>query len=212
MRKSYYVIMAVITVTVILLVNPFRSAKAQSGQQVQGGVAAGTNPNVQYPVVIGAADGSGTVRTVKSASDGSLQIGGTVGISGTVPISGGFTPPNPCESNQVQSQPISITTATTTQLVAPSGTTVVTPCGLVIAMIGTITADTVQLVSGHGTNCGTGQASITGAMSSGILTAGATVVSFPGSMGSAPAGDGLCIVSTVGVGPSISGVLTFVRV
>lgn len=208
MRKVHYVIIAVVSVTIFLLWNPFKTVKAQNGQQIQGGAQAGATNN-QYPVSIGGSDGSGTLRTVKLATDGTVQVGGTVSISGTVSTNG---PVNPCEANPVQSVPISITTATTTQLVAPSGTTVVTPCGLVIAMIGTVTADTVQLVSGHGTNCGTGQAGITGAMSSGILTAGATVVPFAGPMGSAPAGDGLCIVSTVGVGPNISGVLTFVRV
>lgn len=228
----------------------------QSGSQVQGGVPQGTTDQ-QYPVVVGGNDGT-TIRTLRTDSNGQLQVGmgagatvavsnfpstypgtvtvsnfpstypGTVtvsnfpatqpvSISGTVPVSGTVTTTtptaNPCGNPAIvpNSAAISITTATTTQLVAGVAGQQVFVCGLTIAMSGTILADTFLLEYGTGSSC-TSPTTLTGAMTSGVLTAGATVIpAAPLALKPTATGASLCAVTTVGTLPSIAGVLSFVQ-
>ena len=119
---------------------------------------------------------------------------------------------DPCASTTPKnSAPFTITTATTTSIVAVSGTTQVFVCGFVVSMTGTTTANTIVLEYGTGATCGGGTTALTGTMSSGILTTGGTVIVYNEPLKPTPAANGVCILSTVGTGPSISGVLTFVQ-
>lgn len=122
---------------------------------------------------------------------------------------------DPCFSNTPkQSVAVNISTATTTQLVALSGQQTIYVCGFVLSMTGTTAANTVTFEYGTGATCGTGTTVLTGPISSGILTAGATVVSYENGLATVfktIPGQALCILSTVATGPSIAGVVTFVQ-
>jgi hypothetical protein len=130
---------------------------------------------------------------------------------GTLPVG------DPCQSpgNAKSSVPINITTATTTQLVALSGTKTIYVCGasFTIAPSGT-TADTILFEFGTGASCGTGTTALTGAFGAGDLTTttGVTPITLadPGVSITAPAGNALCAVSA-GTTVNIQGVLQFVQ-
>lgn len=115
---------------------------------------------------------------------------------------------DPCQSSSIakSSAVINIASATTTALVALSGTTTVYVCGWSFtAAVGT--AATYQFEYGTGATCGTGTTVLTGAMigNAGPLTmpVGATIIR-------TPAGNAVCML-TAGTGPSAQGVLTFVQ-
>lgn len=153
-----------------------------------------------------------------------LASGTTVGISGTPSVSLSGTPSvsvsnfpstptaNPCANPAVvaQSAPIAITTATTTQLVAGVSGKQVFVCGFSLAMTGTILADSFQLEYGTGAGC-TSPTVLTGPLSSGILTAGATTFAAPFALAPTAAGASLCAVTTVGTLPTIEGVVSYVQ-
>jgi hypothetical protein len=87
---------------------------------------------------------------------------------------------------------LTVSTATTTQIIALAAGKSIHVCGFVINAGGTTTA---RLVSGTGTNCATGQANRTPPFN---LTNGATV-SFGNGVGyliKAPAGAALCVTNT----------------
>lgn len=109
-----------------------------------------------------------------------------------------------------------ITTATTTALVAVSGTTKVYVCGISGTIAGTATPSTVLFEDGTGVACAGAPTSLSGTFTNGSGTS--TVASVPYSIGTggatvftAPAGTGLCAVSTVGTGPSTSVTAIFVQ-
>jgi hypothetical protein len=124
---------------------------------------------------------------------------------------------DPCQiaSNPKTSVPINITTATTTQLVALSGTTTIYACGvtMTIAPSGT-SADTATFEYGTGASCGTGTTVLTGAFGAGDLTTatGVTPITFadPGTTFKTAAGNALCLLSA-GTTVNIQGVLTYVQ-
>lgn len=66
---------------------------------------------------------------------------------------------DPCEANLQSYAPISITTATTTRIVAPSASNKTYICGLVLV---TAAANNVGVVEGTGGTCGTGTAGVIG--------------------------------------------------
>jgi hypothetical protein len=105
------------------------------------------------------------------------------------------------------STPINVTSATTTQLVALSGTTKIYVCGFQASMGGTTPALTIEY--GTGASCGTGTTALTGAMAP---TAGSMLSVDPGgAIVTTPAGQALCVL-TAGTGsPSFQGVLTYIQ-
>jgi hypothetical protein len=115
---------------------------------------------------------------------------------------------DPCQSSAVakSSTPVNISSATTTQLVAPSGNLSVYVCGFLATAAGT--SPTLQFEYGTGATCGTGTTVLTGVM------AASTTVPLEFASGltnfKAPQAQGLCVVSG-GTGPSFQGVLTFVQ-
>lgn len=156
---------------------------------------------------------SGVVRGESSAgnyqnilSDGFQRL--------VVTIDGGN---DPCLSNKTLKSAaiVSITTATTTQLVALSGTTKVYVCGfsLSISQVAT-TANTIKFVYGTGASCGTGTTDLTGAFGAGGITAAAPIVVSMGSEGTdfaTPVGQALCATTTIGATAFFTGVITYVQ-
>ncbi len=118
---------------------------------------------------------------------------------------------DPCFTNTPKSSvAINISTATTTQLVAGIVGQKVYICGFTISMVSTVAANTLQLVYGTGASC-TSPTNLTGVMSSGILANGAVVINYPTPLIPSAAGQSACAISTVGTGPSIAGVLSFIQ-
>lgn len=123
---------------------------------------------------------------------------------------------DPCASSAVakSSVPIAVTSATTTQLVAISGTTQIFVCGVSMTIAPSATsADTALFEYGTSTNC-TGTHALTGTFGNGDLTSAAGVapiqIGFGGSAFVVPSANGLCLVSA-GTAVSIQGVLTYVQ-
>jgi len=117
---------------------------------------------------------------------------------------------DPCATSGIakSSVVIALSSATTTQLVAISGTTKIYVCGYNFTMVGA--AETIAFEYGTGSSCGTGTTALTGAMADG--TASDIAVSYGGTAGtimSTPAGQALCAVTTGTVG--IQGIVTFVQ-
>ncbi len=150
-----------------------------------------------------------------NSSSGSLAAGtnaiGTVGITNTA----GTT--DPCANPSVlkSSAFLNITTATTTQIIAQSGSTVDYVCEFDANMTGTTAADTVILEIGTGSNCASNVTVISPTYSSGILTSGATNINvgnggatvFTSVVGSRE----ICVLSTVATSPTIGVHVTYVQ-
>lgn len=123
---------------------------------------------------------------------------------------------DPCSYAAKSSVPISITSATTTSLVALSGSTVIYVCGfsLTISQVVT-TANTFVLEYGTGATCGTGTTALTGTFGAGGVTAGIPIVITYGSgnstVATAPAGNRLCALTAIGGSGSFQGILTYVQ-
>jgi hypothetical protein len=148
----------------------------------------------------GAANGNALIGQINSSGTGVTPAVATVG-------------PDRCNQSGTAKSffQANITTATTTSLVPVNGAQVIYLCKVTVSMIGTVAADTIQLEYGTGAACVTTQTPITAVHSSGILTAGATVINFDLS-GTASAASGvLCAVSTVGTGPNIAVMGTYVQ-
>lgn len=124
---------------------------------------------------------------------------------------------DPCQSSSVvkTSVPINITSATTTSLVAVSGTTTVYVCGFTVTVSEVITtANTIAFEYGTGATC-TGPVLLTGTFGSGGVTAGAPVPITYGGAGQTIfkgiASNGLCALTAIGASGSFQGVLTYVQ-
>jgi hypothetical protein len=121
---------------------------------------------------------------------------------------------DPCASPGIakSSVQIAISSATTTQLVAISGTTAIYVCHFDFTLNDSVTtANTVQFEYGTSTNC-TGTNKLTGTYGTGSVTAGIPVhiaAGYGGTLFTAPASNGLCILSAGS--PDIEGVLTYVQ-
>lgn len=111
---------------------------------------------------------------------------------------------NPCNTNaNVQTQPINIGSATTTQLIAaPASGKALWICGIMFTAASG-TAATYQLEYGTGASCGSGTTVLTGAMAGngGAIAYGATIP--------LPLINAFCMV-TGGTGPSAQGIVTYV--
>jgi hypothetical protein len=125
---------------------------------------------------------------------------------------------DPCQSPNIakSSVPISVTSATTTSLVATSGSTTVYVCGFSISIAPSATsADTALFERGTGAACVTTQASLTGTFGNGDLTTAAppTVVTYGGAgqtVFKSAGTDAICLV-TAGTTVNVQGVMTYVQ-
>lgn len=176
-----------------------------------------------------------SVNTFVTNSVPSVTVGGTqlspVGIFDSTGVqvnsypAGTFTTPSastistvtldPCTSAAKSSAVINITTATTTSLVAISGTTSIYVCGVSMTVSEVITTpNTILFEYGTGATCGTGTTPLTGKYGDGGVTAGIPIVVNAGNGGtvfSAPAGSRLCALTAIGATASFQGVLTYVQ-
>lgn len=122
---------------------------------------------------------------------------------------------DPCSYAAKFSAAISITSATTTNLVPVSGSTAVYGCGASFTIAPSATsADTALFEYGTGAAC-TSPTVLTGTYGNGDLTSAAPVVPINyGAAGStifkSPAANGICIVTT-GTAVNVQGVLTYVQ-
>jgi hypothetical protein len=128
-------------------------------------------------------------------------------VVATAPLGGGL---NPCQNSNFATNSVSvnISTATTTQAVAPLTGAKVTICGFLLVVTGTVTP-TVQLEYGTGATCAGSTVTLTGVMTP--LTG--TVLSYGiggSSLKSSAVSNGFCIVTT-GTISSIAGVVTFIQ-
>jgi hypothetical protein len=132
-------------------------------------------------------------------------------------IASAQTVSDPCQSFSTpkSSVVINITTATTTQLVALSGSTSIYVCGFALTISQVITtANTLQFEYGTGTACATGTTVLTGSFGAGGITAGLPLVivdETPGMLFKAPSGTALCALTAIGATGSFQGVLSYVQ-
>lgn len=152
---------------------------------------------------------TGTANIVVSPSSFPSVDGSTVAV-GVLPSV------DPCQSSSIakSSVPVNITSATTTNLVAVSGTTAVYVCGFSVTISEVITtANTLLFEYGTGASC-TGTHALTGLYGAGGITAGAPInVSYaPGhTIFTAPSANAVCAVTVIGATGSFQGVLTYVQ-
>ncbi len=123
---------------------------------------------------------------------------------------------DPCASPDIakSSKAISVTSATTTSLVAVSGSTITYVCGFVMTIAPSATsADTAAFEYGTGASC-TSPVLLTGTFGNGDLTSAAPVVSVsysgPFTLFKSAASNGICILTT-GTAVNVQGVLTYVQ-
>lgn len=125
---------------------------------------------------------------------------------------------DPCASSGYlkQTVSVSIASATTTQIVALSGTTTVYVCNWNFTINSSATtASSVAFEYGTGSSCGTGTTVLTGPMGTENAAAGAGIllVNGPsaGTSFSTPAGNALCLL-TAGTTVALHGQVTFVQI
>lgn len=202
------------------------SSGGAGSNQVQGTAAAGSAP-VGNPVQIGGSDGT-NMRTLATASNGVIALGPLNAASDGVGNGAVVNPLNPGGSGggtifatggwQFNGStwdrsfycPNTVTfsvAATTTQVVAISGTTKIRVCSFV--MSGNATAGSMALVQGTGSNCATGQTSLSGTVN--VLGTTAPPVTFsPGASGAltSVAGNAVCVLATT---TTASGSITYAQ-
>lgn len=201
-----------------LLLSPTGSGIIVSGNvsNASSGVAAtATNvPTVGYNYVWnGATWDQATGLVVGTAGTPSTQVVSVQGIAGatSIPVSTS----DPCTSASKSSAAISVTSGTTTSLVAVSGSTTVYVCGFAITIApSAVTAATALFEYGTGATC-TSPTVLTGTFGNGDLTSAAGVAPILYGNGSATvfksvASAGICIL-TAGNAVSVQGVLTYVQ-
>jgi hypothetical protein len=148
-------------------------------------------------------------------SPGIIPLGQAVKAS-SVPVTFA-SDQDPCSYAQKSSVKIAITTATTTAMVAVSGSTTVYVCGFDFTISNVVTtANTLKFESGTGTACATPVADLTGIYNAGGVTAAApTHVQSAGTGGgtvfNGGASNGVCAVTAIGATAAFEGVLTFVQ-
>ena len=133
-------------------------------------------------------------------------------VAASPPVIPGTTDPCQDLSQQKQSAFQNITTATTTALVAPSGTTNIYVCSYMVSEFSTTTTDTAIFENGTGASCATSPTSLTNTFSNSTFTA--PVVwreGYGGTLFTSGASQGLCVLSTVGSTPIISVRITYVQ-
>jgi hypothetical protein len=132
-----------------------------------------------------------------------------------VAISGG-TGADPCQNPSVakSSVAINITSATTTQLVAISGTKAIYVCHFNFTISEVVTTpNTLQFEYGTSTNS-TGTNKLTGLYGDGGVTAGIPITihaGYGGTLFSAPSANGLCALTAIGATGTFQGSLTYVQ-
>ena len=117
---------------------------------------------------------------------------------------------DPCANPSLikSSAAINVSSATTTQIVALSGTTKIYVCEADVNAVGT--SPSVKFITGTGTACATPDQTLTGAMVP-SATVGTVHFGYGGSMWTSNAGDELCLVSAGGTVTTETGFVTYVQ-
>ncbi len=124
---------------------------------------------------------------------------------------------DPCSYAAKSSVKIAITSATTTAMVAVSGTTTVYVCGYDFTISEVVTtANTLKFESGTGSACASPVADLTGLYGAGGVTAAAPIHVASAGNGSSTvfnggASNGVCAVTAIGATAFFEGVLTYVQ-
>lgn len=146
------------------------------------------------------ATGTGSQRVTIANDSAARAVGGEGAVNSAAPsgavMSGARSGANMVELTQASaSVPINVSTATTTQLVALSGSTLIRVTSFDVIAGGT---GNITFVYGTGTNCGTGTTPLTGAYP---LTAQAGIAkgSGLGPVLVVPAGNALCVTTSAAV-------------
>ena len=209
-----------------LKVNVAAGMAAVNQTQVNGSTYSVTNPG--FTEITDGTNGAAAVKpasTPSPATDKSLSVTINAGSNGIVAL-GQATKANsvpvtfasdqdPCSYAQKSSAPITITTATTTQLVAVSGSTSIYVCGFSFSASNVVTtANTLYFEYGTSTNC-TGTTALTGTYGTGSVVAAApSFYSMGNGLGTVfktTASQGLCAVTTIGATAAFEGVLPYVQ-
>lgn len=171
------------------------------------GVGAATRFRVRQSAI-----GSGSIQTAITLTAGLVEPAPTVAFTNTPGTN------DPCANPGVikSSAFVNITTATTTALVAVSGTTAVYVCQITAELSNSTTASTILFEQGTGVACAGAPVSLTPTYAN--ATTAATVSSVPIVIGGGSAmatktaaANGLCAVTTVGTTPTIGVMVTFVQ-
>lgn len=172
----------------ILVVALFALALSAQAQVIRGEVSAGNYENIK-------SDGAQHLQVIIAS-----------------PTAG-----DPCIATNLPklSAVVNVTTATTTQLVALSGTTIIYVCdyNFTISQVVT-TPNTIKFVYGTGASCGTGTVNLTGLFGDGGVTAAAPIVIASSSTGTTfktAAGNALCVTTAIGATASFQGVITYLQ-
>ena len=149
------------------------------------------------------------VTMVQGGNTATVSTTGAQKVDGSAVTQPVVGPEILCNNSVVINQ----SSATTTQLIALSGTTRIYVCHVLVNQIGAATAPTFKFVYGTGASCGSGTTNLTGAIS-GSATAGVpTNTNFGGNgvgyVFSTPAGQALCITTTTT--QAQTGVLTYLQ-
>ena len=155
--------------------------------------------------------------TLNAGSNGIVTLGQTT-KSASVPVTiASDQYVDPCQSPNVakSSAVIGITSATTTALVAVSGSTTIYACGYDFTISEVITtANTLAFEYGTGTACATSPTALTGTFGAGGVVAAAPLhISYaPGhTVFKTPASSGLCALTAIGASGTFQGVITYVQ-
>lgn len=168
----------------------------------------------------------GTVAAIGISDNGTSCSGGPCLVAAAALSPGTFGTPStqvlsvqandPCTYAAKKSVPIAISSATTTSLVALSGSTVVYVCGFTVTISQVVTtANTIKFEGGTGGTCATPTGDLTGPFGTGGVTAGIPITVSYGSGGytvfASPASNAICAVTTIGGSGAFEGVLTYVQ-
>lgn len=156
---------------------------------------------------------AGTPRVALATDSPGLIATGTFGVPSNTQVVSTQTN-DPCTANTKSSAAINVTSATTTSLVAVSGSTTVYVCGFSMTVAPSITsADTALFEYGTGAAC-TSPVALTGTYGNGnVALTGVVPVTYGSGIATifkSAASNGVCIL-TAGTTVSVQGVLTYVQ-
>jgi hypothetical protein len=167
----------------------------------EGVITAATAPT---KMSLGGGVYNSTPPTLTNGQSAALQLDAQGGLIVNV-ASDTSAAPDPClaRGTAKSSVAVSINSATTTQLVAISGTKAIYVCGFNVWVP---TGNTITLEYGTGSSCGTGTTALTGA----VPASSSVSMGYGGTVMTAPSANALCALST-GTTSSTAGVLTYVQ-
>lgn len=160
--------------------------------------------------------GSGTLTATYTLRRTQSEAPIPITFNGSPTVSLGSSGNDPCASpgTTKSSAAISITSGTTTSLVAVSGSTTVYVCSFSATISQVVTtANTLQFEYGTGAACSS-PTTLTGTYGAGGVTAGIPIVVKDGgayTLFKSAASAGICAVTTIGASGSFQGVLTYVQ-